>query len=275
MALVYDQLAMMNLHYQHHTLPYFLDAAVKNEVENIELWAATPHLYIEDATAEKLKQVKKAISDRGLKLICFTPESVVYPFNIAESDTAIRERSLAYILRGVECAAELGSPKMLLTPGWGNLDEDRDEAMKRSLAGIATIVRRAEELGVQLALEHLSPISSNLINTSAQLRWALDEINSPTLKGMIDFCQVFLAGETVQDYFDVLGEDLIHIHIVDGVPGGHLAIGDGNLPMEESVRTVAKNNYTGYLSLEISDRRYFMDPIAADKRSIEQFKSWI
>lgn len=179
------------------------------------------------------------------------------------------------MIRAVECAVELGSSKMLLTPGWGNLDESRDEAMKWSLDSIGRILKRAAELGLTLALEHLSPISSNLVNTSTQLRWALDQFHSPYLKGMIDTCQVCLSHEHVRDYFDKLGKDLVHIHIVDGTPGGHLAFGDGNIPLKEFVETIDSYGYSGMLSMEISDRRYFGDPVAADERSAKQFYEWI
>ena len=58
-------------------------------------------------------------------------------------------------------------------------------------------------------------------------------------------------------------------------PGGHLAFGDGTIPMQEWVGMLDKAGYKGYLSMEISDRRYFMDPAAADRKSMEVFKSWI
>ena len=67
----------------------------------------------------------------------------------------------------------------------------------------------------------------------------------------------------------------VSIHIVDGTPGGHLAFGDGTLPLEDFVHTIGEWNYKGYLSMEISDRRYFEHPERADKQSIDLFRQWI
>jgi protein FrlC len=164
---------------------------------------------------------------------------------------------------------------MLLTPGWGYLDEPREEAMKRSLDSVSRIARRAGELGVTLALEHLSPISSNLLNTASDLRQMLDNVAEPALKAMFDCCQMHIVGETAEDYFRLLGDDLVHIHLVDGTPGGHLSLGEGEIPLKETLRTISCHNYRGFLSLEIADRRYFTDPVAADLVSSQQYQTWI
>ena len=169
----------------------------------------------------------------------------------------------------------LGSKRMLLTPGYGNTDESREEAWKRSADSIARIARHAEKVGVTIALEHLSPISSNLINKAAQLRQMVDEIGSSHLKAMFDVGQVNIVKEKVEDYFDLLGDDIVHVHLVDGTPGGHLALGDGNLPLEATLKAIADYGYQGYLSLEIADRRYFADPRTADRKSIAKFNELV
>ena len=146
--------------------------------------------------------------------------------------------------------------------------------MTRALDSMAEISKKAEQEGITLALEHLSPISSNLVNTAADMRYVLDAIRSPALKAMLDTCQVGLVGERVEDYLRLLGEDLVHIHLVDGTPGGHLAFGDGTLPLKETVETLGAVGYSGFLSMEIADRRYFAHPEEADRRSIQMFREW-
>lgn len=270
-----EQLSGMNLHYQHHSLAYFLDRQVELGIQNVELWGASPHLYVDDASPERVHSVRKAIQSRGLNLVCYTPETVVYPINIAADEEHIRWRSLRSLSRGIEIAAELSCGRMLLTPGWGYVEGDKAKSMQYSLQSIEILTRKAEREGVILALEHLSPISSNLVNTAADLKMVLEQIPSPNLKAMLDTCQVCLVGEHVRDYFETLGTDLIHIHIVDGTPGGHLAFGDGNLPLQDFVETIGAYGYEGFLSMEISDRRYFEKPELADKQSIDLFRRWI
>lgn len=270
-----EQLSGMNCHYARYPFLYFLDAMAEEGLKNVEIWAASPHVHVEDATPQVIRETRQALEERGLNLVCYTPETVVYPINIAAPEDYIRERSLKFLKRGVEVAAELGAPLMLLTPGWGYLNQDKEEGLKRSLESVAEMTRKAEQEGIVLALEHLSPISSNLINTAADLRRAVDAISSPHLKAMLDTCQVGLVHEHVRDYLDLLGDDLVHVHLVDGTPGGHLAFGDGDLPLQEFVDTLGEYGYRHHLSMEIADRRYFMDPKSADRRSIEAFRSWV
>jgi protein FrlC len=78
-----------------------------------------------------------------------------------------------------------------------------------------------------------------------------------------------LAGETIADYHHALGSDLVHIHFVDGKPRGHLAWGDGVLPLAQYMRTLEGMDYRGSLTLEITDSSYIMDPAKADARSLQ------
>ena len=43
MKLKRNQIAVMNIQYKYFPLSRFLDDAVENGVENIELWGAAPH----------------------------------------------------------------------------------------------------------------------------------------------------------------------------------------------------------------------------------------
>lgn len=273
--LTMDQLSGMNCHYAHYPFTYFLDAIAEEGLKNVEIWAASPHVHVDDASPQVVREARQALESRGLNLVCYTPETVVYPINIAAPEDYIRQRSLKFLKRGVEVTAELGCNMMLLTSGWGYLNQDKEESLKQAMDSIAEMTKKAEQEGVVLALEHLSPISSNLINTAADLRRAVDEISSPNLKAMLDTCQVGLVHEHVRDYLELLGEDLVHVHIVDGTPGGHLAFGDGTLPLKDFVDTLGEYGYSHHLSMEIADRRYFMDPKKADRQSIEAFRNWI
>lgn len=267
-----DKAAGMNIHYLHYPLDYFLDSMNRMQIKNIELWGGSPHYYIEDLTISGTKSIKKKIESRNLKLICFTPEQCIYPVNIAAKEPYIRERSIRYFIKSIEAASELNSPMMLVTSGWGYLSESKEEAWKRSRDSLERILHKAELLGISLSLEPLRTDESNLVNNLSSLKKMLTEIHSPVLKGMIDTIPMALAGESIEDYFSALGKDLVHIHFIDGKPRGHLAWGDGILPLGKYVESLNSNNYEGYLTLEITDSGYLSDPENAVGKSIEKLK---
>ena len=270
-----DQLAGMNCHYIKHSLDFFLDSMERQGFANIELWGAVPHYWEGCYDLAKVRELKKKIRSRGLNLVCLTVEQVTYPVNVAAKDEDLRRISVEAHMRSLEHAAELGAPLLLMTPGTGSWDEDRREAWQRSAESIGKAARYAARLGVTIALEHLSPNSSNLINTAADLKEMLETVKEPALKAMFDLGQVNIVGEKVRDYFRLLKDDIVHIHVVDGTPGGHLAFGDGTIPLEENLRDIAQADYTGFMSLEIADRRYFRDPEAADRQSVKVFRQLV
>ena len=68
----------------------------------------------------------------------------------------------------------------------------------------------------------------------------------------------------MEDWFAAFGSDLVHMHFLDGDPFVHNIWGDGNYPLEQMLRCLQANAYTGYLVQEVADERYFADPVAAD-----------
>lgn len=50
--------------------------------------------------------------------------------------------------------------------------------------------------------------------------------------------------------------------------GGHLAYGDGVLPLERFLQELADINYGEYISMEIISDRYHLNPESAIKRSL-------
>ena len=68
------QISVMNIQYRYFPLSLFLDDAVRYGSENVELWGAAPHFHMEDMSYHEIRQVRREIESRGLKLVCYTPE---------------------------------------------------------------------------------------------------------------------------------------------------------------------------------------------------------
>lgn len=270
-----DYVAGMNFHYKHYPLEYFLDAMARYECKNIELWGAAPHFYIDDLSLHEIRNVKKEINRRDLSVVCFTPEQCVYPINLAAKEDRLREKSIQYFIKSAEAAKELGAPLLLVTPGWGYENEEPDEAWKRTRDSLERLSTVAADLDLTLAFEPLTRVESNLVFDSKSLKRMLDEVNSPNLKGMIDTIPMALANEDFKDYSSLLGEDLVHIHFIDGKPEGHLVWGDGVLPLEKYIDQLNEVGYKGFLTLEYTSYQYVQNPDEAMERSLKILSSVI
>jgi protein FrlC len=269
------QITGMNFHYLHYPFTYFLDSMVKYEFEQIEIWGAAPHMYVEDLSLQDIRSIKNEIDQRQLQVVCFTPEQCMYPINLSAREPEMRERSIRYFQKSIDAAVELEAPMVLVTAGWGYRNEGTDEALNRTKDSLENLSRYAEKLGIVLALEPLQKVESNIVNTLPDIKALLKDVSSPNLKGMVDTIPLAVEGENLSDYFDELGDQLAHIHFIDGNPAGHLAWGDGSLPLEKYIETLAEYNYEGALTLEFTSSQYLLDPNTAIETSLKTLAPFV
>lgn len=270
-----EQVAGMNIHYLFYSLDYFLDAQVKAGIKTIELWPGVPHFFLDSMTYSDCNIIKKKIQSRGLQVKILTPENCTYQYQFAAKEPELCEKSFKYFSNAIKVAGELECEIMAINSGWGYLNEDREEAWKRSANMLSRLADVASNEGIKLAMESLRPEESQLVITLNDAKRMFDEINHPNFKVMIDTIAIGVAGETIQQWFDVFNNNIIHTHFVDGNPYGHLIWGDGKHDQESFLKTLKDNGYKGYLGQEITEFSYFKDSASHDIRNMKSFERFI
>lgn len=268
-----DQLCTANYHYKRYTLDYFLESSQRLGYRSIELWASGPHLHLEDYDNARLAQLGRAIKDHQLKVACFTPEQCVYAISVSHPDKLYRDRTVEFFNRHIEAAVQLDCHRMVVTTGFAYLDVDPEDAFGWCVEGLSRICRKAEQEGVTLALEPFTKFTTHICNEASQLIRLMNAVGSPALTGLADTDVIATTGvDTFGSFVKMLGEKRLgHVHFLDGNPGGHLVPGDGVLDLKDDLRILSDLGYTGYLGLEILDRRYVMDPELAMQRALEWY----
>lgn len=205
-----------------------------------------------------------------------TPESCVYPISLSHPSEIYRKRSIDFYCKHIIAATILNCPKMVITQGITYLDIDKGLQLEWLIEALFEINKVARLEGVLLVFEPLSQFSNSIINRAFQVRELINQIDSPYFCGMLDTDIMARVGmDTVEDYIFELGNKLMHVHFVDGNPGGHLVPGEGNIDLEQIYKALKKYNYHGFFSLELLDSRYFLDPELAIRNAIEWFeKLW-
>ncbi|MED3562047.1 TIM barrel protein [Bacillus xiapuensis] len=269
------KIAGMNITFKHYPFQYFLDCMDRLGISSIELWAGEPHLYVYRNLLSNLKEIKREVKSRNMEIVCYTPEQCIYPFNLAASDPHWRKTSIDYFIENLHAAAEVETNMMLITSGIGDFSVSQEESWKFASDSIYQITKTAEQEGIALALEPLTKFESNLIIDTPGLKKMIEEIQSPSLKGMIDTVAMHLAGETPDDYFSQLSE-LSHFHLIDGdgETDSHLALDDGSLRWREYVKSLQYHQYDGACTLEIMGAGYYQNPQDAVKKSLEKLNEF-
>lgn len=260
-----EQLAGMNIHYRLYPLEHFLDTQQRLGITTIELWAGAPHFLLGYDGFQDCTKLKQLLRERGMTIGAFSPECVTYPFPVCSGQPQIRQLGRAYYENAIRAAAGLGAKIVPISCAGALKDEDLTQAVDRAAEGVRELGALAGELGVTLAVETLCPDASPVLNTLDQLEAFLRAVDHPQVKACLDICSVRVAGETLQQWFECLGDQIVHVHFTDGRPGGHLVWGQGLHPLDDYVDTLARNGYQGLLGLNLNLRGTWFDPSLTDE----------
>jgi protein FrlC len=265
-----NQLIGANFSFHHHPFRWTAEHLRAMGFDRMELWGIAPHLDLFHDSRAQLAAVKTILGDNGLSVRCFTPEQVLYPVNIASGDRSYREASVERFMRAADICAELGADYLFLTPGRGFESESRDIAFAHSVESINRIAEHARNLGVSCLLEPLQRLESNIVTNADELLELWRALDGDDIDVVLDLVAMATAGDTVGGYFERFGERIVHVHIVDGTPAGHLAWGDGNLPLGDYLAELGTHGFGGTLTFEpFGNGSYALDPVSTWRRCLD------
>ena len=265
----FSNIAIMNIHYFFYTMEHFLDTMAFLDMKKIDLWAGYPHLLLEKGCEPEVKAIRQSAESRGMEIVCCTPEQIRYPFNIASTEEAVRRRSVDYLSFALEMTAEMGAKLFQVVPGFGFFDQPLSDAWNCCRDSLRVLGEKAEPLDITVVVEPLQLVESNLIVDRFTAKKMLDEVDHPCVKGMVDTCHMAKKGETLASYFDLLGKDIRHIHLndEDQVPWG-----EGNLPLQTYLDTLAAYDYEHYMTLEICSHPHHIEADDALRANVAYVK---
>ena len=271
------QFAVMTNAYRQFSLRYCLDSLERLGIRQVDLWGGEPHFYAGTATYRETRNLEKMARERGLRIVCLTPEVLDYPLNLAAEEPEARERTWLYGKRCLEICEDLGIPQLLLGPGWGYENHSLEDGRKRAAGMLARLAEEAQKRGVRIATQHLTRLSSNLVHTPEDLRQVLEESGAANLEAVVDVGILYGRGETEEVWWKHLQGRIGRIHFMDGwvgKPSPHLAAGDGNLPLADIYRNLEKMGYRGGYTWEVNAPQYGREPEQALRRCVEAMRVW-
>ncbi|WP_410013244.1 fructoselysine 3-epimerase [Sodalis sp. C49] len=239
----------------HQRLP--LEQAFKDAHElgydGIEIWGGRPHAFAPDLKAGDIRQVKELARVYQLPIIGYTPETNAYPYNMMIGSERMRHESLDMIMLAMDMAREMGAGFTLISAAHAGYLATPAEIWPRLVDNLRELSAYAENIGIDLLLEPLTPYESNVVCSANDVLRVLEAVPSPRLHGMVDICAPFVQGEPITSYFDKLGERLRHVHIVDsdGASDSHYIPGEGKIPLAPLMRELTARGYDGYCTLEL------------------------
>ena len=195
-----------------------------------------------DLNKERIAQLKQAAKFYGLEYSLHAPFADI---NIASPIKPLLNASLKRLARSLANANEIDAKMWVFHPGQrtgiGQFYPGADfEQMCKS---IKLLYAKAEEYGINIALENLPAKYWFLLNTPEEFRKMYKETKLP-LGIAMDLGHANLEGQ-IQPFFNQLADKIVHIHASnnDGSDDQHYGVEDGDIDYVWLADTLKKIGY--------------------------------
>jgi protein FrlC len=262
--------------YQRGPLEYAFQDAQKFGYDYVELWGGRPHAYAPDLKAGDIDIIKALIDKYEMPVRGYTPEHNAYPYNFMIGSEAMRQDAVAYLKLSMDMAKAMGADFMLISPAHAGYTATAKEIWDRLLKTMRELADYADKTDMNVVVETLTPLETNVCKNANDLMEIFRQVPSPHLKGMLDIVVPFIQHESITAYFDILGEKLYHLHLVDsdGTTDSHVCPGEGVLPLRELVGEIQNRDYRGTATIELVTG-YIHEPRFYSRRAIETIRSFM
>jgi len=274
--LTMDRLAINNFTYRRYSFNYFMESAKRLGVSQIELSGCHPHFTIYEAENFDVKGLAKSIKDAGFTVPAIEPEQNFLPVNIAASNEYLRNQSIEQLKFYIQNAHEFDCDKVIVYPGKAFMNYPHSEAWKHSRESVFKLSEYAKEHDVTILLEGVSKFISDLMMDAATVKRMMDEVGNDNIGCCVNSSAATLAGETLEDYFVLMGDRIGIIQLSDSVEDNdQLVWGEGDQDLKKHLDTLDKYDYQGAVALEVIMEEYAYEAEKHYRNCISYVKKYI
>ena len=244
--------------YGDKPLEHCLREAKKVGFEGIELSYSLTEAIGPQATPAEMKAIARQATEIGIE-ICSVAAGIGWKFNMVSEDAAERAQAKAHLLKALEVATDLGAQNVLVIPGFlgpfqagAPVVADYEVAYARAMETLRGVAPRAEELGVNMAIEN---VWNKLLGSPLEMRAFIDGIGSPRARAYFDVGNVMRTGYP-EHWIRVLGKRIACVHFKDykvnvGTLDGFVELLQGDVDYKAVMAALRAIGYTGYAIAEV------------------------
>lgn len=206
---------------------------------------------VEDPDLIDIPVVADALASNGLApIICgaFGPTR-----DLTNEDPKFHQTCFDYLDRCFDIAAQLGAGfvagPMYSAVGKARLVSPEQKKIEWNLAvtNLRKVCERARVQGLEIAIETLNRFETDLINTAAELKQLITDINEPEAKALLDGFHMNIEEPSIEEAIKTVGDKLIHVQVSENYRG---TPGTGQTNWAAWKRGLEAVNYKGTISIE-------------------------
>jgi D-psicose/D-tagatose/L-ribulose 3-epimerase len=177
----------------------------------------------------------------------------------------------------IDNATALGAPIVLVVPDHSLFGQARSDSRRRLVESIDVCARYATQYELKLGIEVLHFDETDMVNTSDDALNIIAELGHANIGVVLDTGTLNLSKEPIEEIVPKLKSLLLQVHINDNHGGDkqqNLIPGEGTYNFIELIQVLKKNDYSGFLSAELS-KEYSDNPGSALRTTIERLNAWM
>ncbi|MBI4758471.1 MAG: sugar phosphate isomerase/epimerase [Chloroflexi bacterium] len=190
-------------------------------------------------------RLHRALAAQGLAVLSITPSRQ----DLAHPDQEVRARALDYYQKLLEFAVAVGCPIVSCHGAVGRVRalSTQEEEYALLVNSLQLLARRAQDLGVTIALECLNRYESHLLNTAAQALRCLADVGSPAVGVLMDAYHMNIEEADPAGAILATGRHLALFHAADS---NRQAVGRGHTDFAGLLRALREIGYDGSIIVE-------------------------
>ena len=175
--------------------------------------------------------------------------------NPASPSATVREQGLGRLKGAIDRAEAMGATVICGPFHSAFAQFSRQEPQPDEYARSAEVLHDAgdyaQQAGIVLTPEAINRFECYLCNTMTQLLNLVHQADHPNVRAMFDTHHANMEEKRFPEALHTIAPVLAHVHISENDRG---TPGDGHIPWDDTFRTLAELNYTGWMTIEAFTR---------------------
>ena len=247
--------------FKRFSLDYAFRIAQRYGFEGLELWGGRPHAYVTDMDTTGIKHILNLKKKYKIDIPMYTPNAINSPYCLCSLSRREQAEALEFFQKSINIASDLEIPRMLVVADHPGYENPLKDCYHRFIDNMKQLAINAQDKGIILVIEPLTPMESPVITTSDDCARALTDISMDNVEAMMDVVPPNIAYEPIGSYFDKLENKMNYIHICnnDGITDAHLRLDNGVIPVIDMLHVIKNREFNGYVTMEFYSEN-FKDP---------------
>ena len=254
----------LSVHYFRYPLEFFLKTQKELRFSKISFFGSVPHLWADHFEVEK-NNVVDLFRSYGFEV----DEFLSRPYNYTlyeQQDSLLGKYSMDYYSELIDFLSKNRFSKLGIDL-WGALrDKEKQTQFDTCVFNIKRLCQYAAEKGIDILVGNIPYKNSAIMNTLSDVKSLLECASEKNLYVGLEYGQMYLQNESIDDWFKTFGEKIRMIYLSDvrknqfGYP-----LGKGVSPIADTLDYLRQNSFEGSIVLKMDRDLNEQNPVVTDQ----------